>query len=110
ALYRDATAVAVPSVGYEVFGLVVLEAFARRTPVIVHDLGALPELVHDSGGGLVYRTRDELVEAIERLRTDTAFRDELGARGHDAWQRLWSEDRHLTAYFEAIEEVRGTRH
>jgi glycosyltransferase involved in cell wall biosynthesis len=109
ALYRHATALVVPSVGYEVFGLVVLEAFARRTPVIVHDLGALPELVGDSGGGLVYRSADELVAAIERLRTDRALRDDLGARGFDAWQRLWSEDRHLESYFDAIEEARGSR-
>jgi glycosyltransferase involved in cell wall biosynthesis len=106
-LYRGATALVVPSVGYEVFGLVVLEAFARGTPVVVHDLGALPELVQDSGGGLVYRTTGELVAAIERLRANTSLRNELGARGRDAWRRLWSEDRHLEAYFEAIEEVRG---
>lgn len=109
ALYRGATAVVVPSVGYEVFGLVVLEAFARGTPVIVHDLGALPELVADSGGGLVYRTPAELVEAIERLRTDTTYRDELGAKGRDAWRRLWSEERHLEGYFDAIEEARGNQ-
>lgn len=109
-LYRGATALVVPSVGYEVFGLVVLEAFARATPVVVHDLGALPELVEDSGGGLVYRTPDELVGAIERLRTEPTLRAELGARGRDAWQRLWSEERHLGAYFDAIEEARGTRH
>jgi len=109
ALYRDATALIVPSVGYEVFGLVVLEAFARKTPVIVHDLGALPELVSDSSGGLVYRTPDQLVDAIERLRTDRALRDDLGAKGYDAWRRLWSEERHLAAYFGAVAEARETR-
>jgi len=109
ALYRDATALVVPSVGYEVFGLVILEAFARRTPVIVHDLGAPPELVADSGGGLVYRTAAELVDALERLRTDRALRDDLGQKGHDAWRRLWSEERHLESYFDAIEEARGSR-
>jgi glycosyltransferase involved in cell wall biosynthesis len=109
ALYRGATALVVPSVGYEVFGLVVLEAFARKTPAIVHDLGALPELVADSDGGLVYRTPDELVAAVERLRTDTTLRNDFGAKGHDAWRRLWSEERHLTAYFEAIDEARETR-
>ena len=107
ALYRHATALVVPSVGYEVFGLVVLEAFARRTPVIVHDLGALPELVEDSGGGLVYSTNGELVNAIERLRADAALRNELGRRGYDAWQRLWSEECHLSGYFAAIEEARA---
>jgi glycosyltransferase involved in cell wall biosynthesis len=108
-LYRGATALVVPSVGYEVFGLVVLEAFARRTPVVVHDLGALPELVEDSGGGLVYRTPHELVQALDRLRTDRALRDELGEKGHAGVQTLWSEERHLAGYFDAIEEARGTR-
>ncbi len=109
ALYRHATALVVPSVGYEVFGLVVLEAFARGTPVIVNDLGALPELVEDSGGGLIYRTTAELVDAIERLRTDGTLRDELGRRGHEAWRRLWSEERHLDGYFAAIDEASHAR-
>jgi glycosyltransferase involved in cell wall biosynthesis len=107
-LYRHATALVVPSVGYEVFGLVVLEAFARGTPAIVHDLGALPELIEDSGGGLTYRTIPELVGAIERLRVDPILRDELGRQGHAAWQRLWSEERHLDAYFSTIDELRAS--
>ncbi len=107
ALYAGATALLVPSVGYEVFGLVLLEAFARGTPAIVHDLGALPELVGEAGAGLVYRTQAELVEAMERLRADGALRDELGARGHEAWRRLWSEERHLDGYFAAIDEARA---
>ncbi len=79
------------------FGLVILEAFAQRTPAIVHDLGALP----GSGRGGSRRARlphaeAELLGAIERLRSATRVRDELGAQGHDAWQRLWSEERHLT--------------
>ena len=105
ALYAGAVAVLVPSIGYEVFGIVILEGFAQRTPAIVHDLGALPEIVEEAGGGLVYRTPAELVEALESLRANRALRDELGARGHDAWRRLWSESQHLDAYFEAIEEA-----
>jgi len=106
-LYKGATALVVPSAGYEVFGLAVLEAFARRTPAVVHDLGALPELIEDSGGGLVYRTQDELVASLERLRAEEGLRDELGGRGHDAWRRLWSEERHLDAYFAAIEQAQS---
>ena len=102
-LYAGATALLVPSVGYEVFGLVLLEAFAQRTPAIVHDLGALPEVVGDAGGGLVYRTTGELVEAMEALQADPARRSALGAAGHDALRRLWSEDAHVDAYFGAIE-------
>ena len=104
-LYRDAIALIVPSVGFEVFGIVTLEAFAQRTPAIVRDLGALPEPVRESGGGYVYGTDGELLEAMESLRLDRAHRDELGARGHDAWLEKWSEVPHLDAYLRLIANV-----
>ena len=40
ALYAGATALVIPSIGYETFGMVGVEAMARGTPVIVNDLGA----------------------------------------------------------------------
>ena len=106
ALYADAIALIVPSVGYEVFGIVTLEAFARGTPAIVRDLGALPEAVRASGGGFVYRTEEELLEAMEALRTDRALRDELGRRGYEGWREHWAEEPHLNGYFAAIDEAR----
>jgi glycosyltransferase involved in cell wall biosynthesis len=99
-----------PSIGFEVFGLVILEALAQATPAIVHDLGALPELIEDSGGGLAYRTDEELVAAMERIRTDSSLRDELGARGREACETLWSADRHLERYLAVIAEVRQGGH
>ncbi len=105
-LYAGALALVVPSVGYEVFGIVVLEAFAQGTPAIVSDLGALPELIADSGGGLTFRTVNELVESIVRLRGDARLRDELGARGRAAWRERWSEEPHVEAYMQAIAEAR----
>ncbi len=55
ALYAGAVAVLVPSLVYETFGFIVLEALSQRTPAIAHDFGAVRELVEDSGGGLTYR-------------------------------------------------------
>jgi glycosyltransferase involved in cell wall biosynthesis len=108
-LYEGAVALLVPSIGYEVFGIVALEAFARRTPAIAHDLGALTEVIDDSGGGLLYRTTTELREAMDRLLGDEELRTELGNQGFDAWQRLWSEDVHVAGYYAAIEEAKGLR-
>jgi glycosyltransferase involved in cell wall biosynthesis len=106
-LYARAIALLVPSLGFEVFGIVILEAFAQKTPAIVHDLGALPEAVEESGGGFVYRTEADLSEAMERLRLDRRLRDELGSRGHEKWLARWSEEPHLDEYFSAIEEARA---
>jgi len=104
-LYAGAVSLLVPSIGYEVFGIVILEGFAQRTPAIVHDLGALPEVVEESGGGLVYRSQEELLAALEALRTDPERRRALGDAGHDALKRLWSEETHVEDYFARIEEA-----
>ena len=104
-LYAGAVALLVPSVGFETFGMVSLEAFAQRTPVIVRGLGGLTEAVEDSGGGLVFRTQAELLEGMETLRRDRALRDDLGRRGYAGWRRLWSAERHLGRYFGLLEEL-----
>ncbi len=108
-LYAGAVAVLIPSLAYETFGLIALEAFARRTPVIAHDLGAVPEVVNESRGGFTYGTVAELIDAMDTLRLNPALRRELGERGHDAYVRLWSEEPHLQAYFATIEEARALR-
>ncbi len=106
-LYAHATAVLVPSLVYETFGFITLESFAQRTPVIARDLGAVGELARESGGGLTYRTDQELVEAMEAIRRDPGLRAELGERGHRGFVERWSEEPHVEAYYEAIEEARG---
>ncbi len=108
-LFRGAQAVVVPSLVHETFGYVVLEAFAEKTPVIVRDLGALPELVEESGGGLVFRTNDELVEAIGKLASDDDLRTRLGCDGYFARHGVWSEAEHLERYFALIDEKRRVR-
>jgi glycosyltransferase involved in cell wall biosynthesis len=105
ALFRNAIALLVSSIGYETFGIVILEAFAQRTPVIVHDLGSLPEIVRDGGGGLIYRDEAGLREALEVLRASPERRRELGERGHDAFVRLWTPEPHLRQYFGLIERI-----
>jgi len=104
-LYRGAVAALVPSICYEVFGLVVIEAFAQGTPVIAHDLGALPEIVDESGGGLVYRTPAELIAAMDGLRLDPHRRRRLGEAGHAAYRRLWTEEAHMTTYVALLREI-----
>lgn len=104
-LYVEAIAVLVPTLVYETFGLIALEAFSHKTPVIARDLGAVAEVVTESGGGLVYQTENELIAAMEGLREDPARRNALGERGHKGAQQQWSKERHLDAYFAAIDEA-----
>jgi glycosyltransferase involved in cell wall biosynthesis len=105
ALYREAIAVLVPSICYEVFGIICIEAFAQHTPVIVHDLGGLRDVVEESQGGFAYRTREQLLNAMERLRTDLALRREKGELGYRTYVARWSEDAHITTYFRLLTET-----
>lgn len=101
-LYRQAIAVIMPSICYEVFGVVLIEAFAVKTPVIVRDLGGMPEAVEDSDGGFVFRTDQELVQAMNRLQESPDLRRSLGENGYAAYLKFWSDDVHLNRYFEII--------
>lgn len=101
--YRQSVAVLVPSLCYETFGLVPLEAFSTATPVIVNDLGALPEVARD-GGGIIYHNGDELIAAMQQLLQDSALRKETGLAGLANFHANYSEDKHIERYLSLIKE------
>ena len=104
-LYYHALACIVPSVTYETFGIIIIEAFARKTPAIVRDLGALPEVIEDSGGGFVFRTDDELLSYIQQIGTSPQLRIDLGNKGYQAFLQYWSLEAHLRLYWELLDSL-----
>jgi len=67
---------------YESLGIVLLEAMAVRTPVLVHaDAEVMVEHCRRSGAGFWLRDAAELVAAVQRLEGDPALRRVLGERG-----------------------------
>jgi glycosyltransferase involved in cell wall biosynthesis len=103
-MYRHAVALIVPSTCYESFVMVALEAFRQKTPIIVRNLGAMPELVSE-GGGLVYSTEADLRGAIGHLLEHPIKRRELGLRGYDTYRQKWTPDAHLAQYFALIRQI-----
>ena len=97
-LYEHAVATIVPSIWYEVFGIVILESFARKTPVIVNNIGGMPEVVRESGGGFVFNTETELIVAMDKLVGEPSLREEMGARGYRTLQEKWSADAYIPRY------------
>jgi glycosyltransferase involved in cell wall biosynthesis len=57
-----------PSEWYETFGQVAIEAFAKGTPVVASNIGAIPELVN-ARSGLLFRPGDptDLAATVDRL-------------------------------------------
>ena len=103
--YRDAVATVVPSLCYETFGVVVAESYSARTPVIVRAASSLEELVAAHGGGLMYRSDDQLRRAICRLRDDAELRARLGAEGRRAYEAEFAEEAFLTHYLAVVGDL-----
>jgi len=108
-LYAHAVACIVPSITYETFGVIIIEAFARKTPVIVRELGALSEMVQDSGGGLTYRTDEDLLKGVDQLVASPTLRNSLGKAGYEGYLRWWTREAHLEQYFGLIEGIKRRR-
>lgn len=66
---------------YEGFGLMVLEAFATQTPVVVADNSSLSEVAADAGLKVETFDHKAMAQAIQRLLTDESLRKELTTRG-----------------------------
>ena len=110
--YRHSVATIVPSLCYETFGIVLIEAFRQGTPVIARRLGPFPEIVERSGGGELFQTTEELVSAMERLQGDPAHRDRLARAGFRGYVERWSESAVIPQYLgivRRIAEQRGQR-
>jgi glycosyltransferase involved in cell wall biosynthesis len=87
-LFDAADVVALPS-RTESFGIVFVEAWANRKPVIAADAGAVPELVRDGENGLLVPFGDvpSLADAIARLLDDRQLAQALGERGYELAMR-----------------------
>src|SRR6266853_2790592 len=77
--YRGAIALIVPSVGFETFGLVLIEAFRQGTPVIARRIGPFPEIVEAADAGELFAHAAELEAAMHRFLDDGARRARFGA-------------------------------
>jgi len=100
--FAKASMVVVPSLGGEVFGLVLAENMSRGLPVIASDLGSFVEILGDSG--LMFRTGDanDLASKIASLLDDSAIASQLGGRARqrilDLYPRRHMVEAHARLY------------
>lgn len=81
-LYYRADVCVVPSVWDEPLGLVVLEAMATKTPVVVTRKGGIPLMVKDGFNGFFVRPRNakEIAEKVDLLLSNEVLRKKMGER------------------------------
>jgi glycosyltransferase involved in cell wall biosynthesis len=75
-----------PTVYHESKGFPVLEAWAHGVPVVVPAHGTFPELLEDTGGGLLCRPGDaaDLAARLQQLILDPALRAHCGRQARQA--------------------------
>jgi len=73
----------IPSIWYEVTGLVILEAYLNNTPVIGSDIGGIPEVVKDKETGYLFQTNNsqELTEKIKLIFKNYENQEIMAANG-----------------------------
>lgn len=108
-LYAHAVASVAPTLGFETFGIVLIESFRNRTPVIARNVGPFPEIIEESQGGLLFSTSDELIAAVRRLQADAGYRATLADNGHRASWARWSEDVVMDRYLGLIAKAASAR-
>ena len=105
ALNQNATALILPSLAPETFGLTVVEAFACGTPAIVRIAGGNRELIEGTGAGFVYATDNELVQAVDSLVDDAGLRIELGKKARESYTAQFTTEHHMESYLAHITAV-----
>jgi len=89
----------------ESFGIVYLEAWANRVPVIAADAGAVSELVRNEENGLLvsFGDTESLAAAVLRLAGDAELRTRLGSAG---WKLVHSRYT-WSLVFDRVQDVYG---
>jgi glycosyltransferase involved in cell wall biosynthesis len=103
---RGLSVFSVPAHYGEAFGLYLIEAMAAGVPVVQPRTAAFPELVEDTGGGVLCERDDanSLARSIEEVLTTPGLAQRLGQAGRAAVEQRYHSDavaEHLLTLFRA---------
>ncbi len=107
ALYKKARIFVLPSVWYEGFPTVLLEAMSYGLPVICSRIGGLPEIVEDGKTGLLYEpgNADELAARIQTLWGNPDLCARLGEAGRKKFEEKYNPETLLDQIIGIYEKV-----
>ena len=104
---RSLDVLSVPSGYHEPKGLYLFEAMATGVPVVQPNHGAFPEILRNTGGGLLSASERpaDVADAIMEIWRDPVRAAELGARGVDGVQRHYTIARMADAMQQVYSEL-----
>lgn len=93
--FNGASLLSVPVLKGEAYGLYQIEALASGIPLVQPELGAFPEIINQTGGGIVYspNTAESLAAALSELLSDKDKIYQLGVNGRKAIEKDYNIDK-----------------
>ncbi len=107
-LLQSGTVFSVPATYGEAFGLYVLESLACGVPVVQPRHGAFPEILAETGGGMLCKPDDprDLAEHLHALLADPEKAARLGEEGRQNVRAKYSVDRMAREVAEILKKQR----
>jgi glycogen synthase len=105
AILATVSVVVVPSIGGEVFGLVVAENMLRGLPVVASNLGAFVEVLGSAGLSFATGNATALATQLARLLDGPELRRTLGLQAHQRAAEFCDFSRMLAAHEKVYDQV-----
>jgi glycosyltransferase involved in cell wall biosynthesis len=106
--YQECDVFVLPSTG-EGFGLVFLEAMSFGKPIVAAAAGGAIDIVQDGETGRLVESPDEVADAVLELLLNRDAAKEMGARGRARLEAVFSFDRYVERWREALHVVLAER-
>ncbi len=111
AFFQNIDVLSVPATYQEPKGIFLFEAMASGVPVVQPLRGAFPEIIENTGGGIIVEpdNPDALADGLLKLWRDPAHASALGAAGAEGVKRHYTVGRMADAAEKVYEEIRLQR-
>jgi glycosyltransferase involved in cell wall biosynthesis len=105
--FRRISALCVPAMYGEAFGLYLIESLAAGTPVVQPPAASFPELIAETEGGVVAKSADPeaLADAIEQLLLDEPARARAGGAARAAIEQRFTSEQMAKEFIEAYSSL-----
>lgn len=105
--YHNMLSISVSVSNNESFGVAIIEASACEKPVIVSDVGGLPEVVEDGISGIIVppKNPEATANAIEKLILNKTLRTTLGKGGRARVKKLYNWDNNVQQMIQIYKDI-----
>ena len=106
---QNAKFLVVPSICYETFGMVIIEAFSNGVPVIASNLGTMSEIIEHGKTGLLFEpgNSNELVKKIESLLEKAQLYKQMRINARNVYLEKYTSELNYKLLINIYEEALG---